>query len=229
MANLKINKKFSLKDKFSDVAPWHYDATKKEPIPDLGNVKFDYESMCDWLIERCDWQPKDAKRGIGRYFTDGKVNLSMIQDKEKAFKKLFDVWMKSNWNLENSTYFEFYDEELGDFYQPLMEAYQDKFGEILNPQLRVFVMAPMQHLGLHFDTFGTYRDKHHIKGPIFRAMTFVSDWEWGHYSLVGNNVLHQYKAGDTVHIQQNVPHCGGNLGFNPKITMNITGILDESL
>ena len=54
-------------------------------------------------------------------------------------------------------------------------------------------------------------------------VTFIDDWEWGHYTLVGNEVLHQYQAGQTYQIKPNIFHCSGNMGFNPQITMNITG------
>ena len=108
--------------------------------------------------------------------------------------------------------------------QPLMEAYQNKFGEIAQSQLRIYVKPPMTALGLHADTFGSYQRQHTKEQSVFRALTFVEDWEWGHYTLIGNEVCHQYKAGDTVQVKPNVFHCVGNMGFNPQITMNITGV-----
>ena len=218
-----------IKSEFSELFPWHCSPLSKgtDDCPHLGNIEFDYAGLTNFVLEMCEKQdPKTSGRGWSTYYQNEKLNHDKIKNRDIRFKKLFDTWIKSNWTMENSCFYEFHDEELGDFYQPLMEAYKNKFGEISQSQLRLYVKPPMTALGLHADTFGSYQKQHITEQSVFRALTFIEDWEWGHYTLIGNEVCHQYKAGDTVQIKPNVLHCVGNMGFNPQITMNITGVRD---
>ena len=50
---------------------------------------------------------------------------------------------------------------------------------------------------------------------------------WGHYFCVGNNVVHQWKAGDIITWEPHIHHCGSNAGMTPKITLNITGLVEK--
>lgn len=217
-----------IKSEFGELFPWHYDPLDKHTndCPALGKIKFDFSSMTDHVIKMCESQdPKTSGKGFGHYFYNGEIDKKLVASRDRKFQKLFEVWQKSNWTMDNSCYYEFHDQELGDFYQPLIDAYQEKFGEIRHKQLRVFVKPPMTALGLHADTYGTYCRQFECEPEqVFRALTFVEDWQWGHYTLIGNTVCHQYTAGDSFHIKPNVFHCSGNIGFNPQITMNITGI-----
>ena len=58
-------------------------------------------------------------------------------------------------------------------------------------------------------------------------MVFLTDWDWGHYFCVGNNVVHQWKAGDIITWEPHIHHCGSNAGMTPKITLNITGLVEK--
>ena len=217
----------NIKEELGGLFPWHYDPLKRDTndCPKLGHVAFDYKGLASFVKEMCKGQdPKTSGKGWSAYYKDGKINHQKINGRDTKFKKLFETWLKSNWTLDNSCFYEFQDKELGDFYRPLLEAYQNKFGEISSSQLRVYVKPPMTALGLHADTFGSYQRQHVKQESVFRALTFVEDWEWGHYTMIGNEVCHQYNAGDTVQIKPNVLHCVGNMGFNPQITMNITGV-----
>ena len=219
-----------IKSEFGELFPWHYSPLSKNTndCPTLGNLEFDYSALKEYVLQKCSKQEvKKSGKGFSHYFENGQVKNKIIEARDEKFKKQFDTWIKSNWTLDNSCYYEFHDEELGDFYKPLLDAYEQKFGHIKHKQLRVFVKEPMTSLGLHADTYGTFCRKHNCEiDDVFRAMTFVEDWQWGHYTLVGNEVCHQYRAGDSFKIKPNVFHCAGNMGFNPQITMNITGVLD---
>jgi hypothetical protein len=220
-----------IQKEFGNLFPWHYNAMDKSinDCPSLGTVNFDYKSLSEHVMKLCESQnPKTNGKGFGYYFENGNIKQSLIDSRDEKFRKLFNTWIKSNWTLENSCFYEFHDEELGDFYQPLINAYQEKFGYIKHKQLRVFIKPPMTAIGLHADTYGTFCRKHGCDiNEVFRALTLVGDWQWGHYVLVGNEVCHQYREGDSVKINPNVFHCVGNIGFNPLITMNITGVLEN--
>jgi hypothetical protein len=62
---------------------------------------------------------------------------------------------------------------------------------------------------------------------VIRYMVFLKDWDWGHYFGIGNNVIHQWKAGDMITWNPHMHHCGSNAGMSPKITLNITGFIEK--
>jgi hypothetical protein len=216
------------KEQFEKFFPWHYDAMAKDTndCPALGNLELDYKSITEHVVKLCETQdPKNNGRGWAYYFENGKVKEDIVADRPESFQKMFEVWRKTGWTKDNSCFYEFQDEEMGDFYKVIVDAYQEKFGEMKHKQLRVFLKPPMTALGLHCDTYNSYSRKHNAEiSKIFRVLTTVEDWQWGHYNLIGNNVVHQHRAGDCYQIKPNVFHLSGNLGFNPMITMNITGI-----
>lgn len=216
------------KKHFEKYFPWHYDALAKDTkdCPAMGNLELDYKSIAEHVIDLCKTQdPKNNGRGWDYYFKDGKVREEVIADRPEGFQKMFEVWQKTGWTKDNSCFYEFQDQEMGDYYKVIVDAYQEKYGELRNTQLRVFLKPPMTALGLHCDTYNSYSRKHNADpSSIFRVFTLVEDWQWGHYNLIGNDIIHQHKAGDCYLIKPNVFHLSGNLGFNPMITMNITGI-----
>ncbi len=217
-----------IESKFSKHFDWHFDPLKKDhnDCPDLGVMPFDYKSLSSHFIEKCSSQDRKANgKGWDYYFENGNLRQDIIESKSEGFQELFQVWLDTGWTHENSCYFEFWDEDLEDFYQPLLDAYFEFVGELKHTQIRLFIKPPMTTLGLHADTYNSYCRKHSINtDQVFRVQTFVEDWEWGHYNLIGNHVCHQYNAGQSQQIKQNVFHLSGNFGFNPMCTMNITGV-----
>lgn len=220
-------KKINIKDEFSEHFPWHYDPLKEntDDCPSLGKLNFDFSSLKRRVLGLCNSQdPKKSGRGWSHYFEHDKVREDIIKSRPQSFQKMFAVWQDCGWTKDNSCFYEFQDEELGDLYMPIIDVYEQKFGRLQNKQLRVFVKPPMTALGLHCDTYNSYSRKYNVEqSKIFRVFTLVEDWEWGHYNLVGNNVIHQHRMGECYQIKPNVFHLSGNLGFNPMITMNLTG------
>jgi len=224
-------RKVDLKKTFQKYFPWHYDPLKENTndCPALGNLDLEYNSIVDFVLGLCEKQnPKNNGRGWSYYFKNGRVRHDVISKRPESFQKMFDTWLKTGWNHDNSCFYEFHDNELGEYYPVIMEAYEKMFGKLKNKQLRVFVKPPMTALGLHCDTYNSYARKHGVEQKqIFRAFTVMEDWQWGHYNLIGNEVLHQYRAGECYQINPNIFHLSGNMGFNPMITMNLTGVRHE--
>lgn len=221
--------KFNIKERFEKHFPWHYNPLQKNhsDFEDLGLLHFDYSSLVDFVLKESVKQnrTKNNKGWSSYYSQDGFFNYGILKDKSDSAKELVATWLDCGWTLDNSCYYEFHDQELDDFYKPLLNAYFNKWGELKDAQLRVFVKPPMTALGLHADTYSSYIKKFNTSiDNVFRIHTFIEDWDWGHYTLIGNHVCHQYTAGQSQQIKPNVFHCSGNIGFNPLITMNITGI-----
>ena len=59
-------------------------------------------------------------------------------------------------------------------------------------------------------------------------MIQLTDWEQGHFWSYGNYMYKQWSAGEvTTFDWQNVPHSTANAGHNPRVTLQITGIMTD--
>ena len=226
----KLKNKINLKREFQENFPWHYDPMLKDhdDAPALGNIKFDYKLMCDKALALCDNQgdPRYNNRGFSYYLNkDLEIDPNNFKDRDDNFKKLMSLWLRTRCTADNSCYWEFHDQEIGELYEPLLKTYQELYPFVDKCQVRVVVKPPMSALTMHADTYGTYSRKYNVnKDQIFRVLTFAEDWQWGHYFLLGNHVCHQYTAGDSYQVKPNVWHMTANMGVNPKISLTFTGI-----
>jgi hypothetical protein len=226
----KLKNRIDLKEEFGKDFPWHYDPMLKDhdDAPNMGNIVFDYESLCEQAIKLCTRQgdPKHNNRGFSYYLNDNlEIDPETFKDRDVKFKKLMSLWQRTRCNADNSCYWEFHDDEIGDLYSPLLETYKKLYPFVDKCQIRVVVKPPMSALTMHADTYGTYSRKYSVsKDQVFRVLTFCEDWQWGHYFLLGNHVCHQYRAGDSFRVKPDVWHMTANMGVNPKISMTFTGV-----
>lgn len=58
---------------------------------------------------------------------------------------------------------------------------------------------------------------------IRRVLISLEDWNWGHVMMFGTSVWKQWKAGTLIYWHYGVPHCAANMGFEPRISVSITG------
>ena len=95
-----------------------------------------------------------------------------------------------------------------------------------NCKMRLHVQRPGQVWNLHLDKL----EKWHPEDPsrVMRIMIALNDWEPGHFFSYGNYVHSMWRAGDvTTFDWQNIPHSTANAGHNPRITLQITGVVTE--
>ena len=101
-----------------------------------------------------------------------------------------------------------------------------------NPVVKIYKQEPGNTLPWHFDTFSEYAHRYNIEQTeirkIKRYLMFLKDWHWGHILQIGNNVLHQWRAGDTVMWPYGMYHLACNGGITSKWTLQITGIEGEN-
>jgi hypothetical protein len=56
----------------------------------------------------------------------------------------------------------------------------------------------------------------------------LTDYEQGHFSSYGNYIHTQWRAGDvTTFDWQNLPYSTANAGHNPRVTLQLTGVVTE--
>ena len=223
-------KKIDIKTTFEKKFDWHYDPTLTDTndAPYIGVLNgIDFEKFSNFVIDLCSHQdPITSRRGWSAYLDNDFKNVDpdTYKDKDDTFLSLMNTWQQSNCNKYNSCYYEFYDNELQEFEQIIKNSFTDLVGDIKDCFIRVSVKPPMTGLILHADTYNSYSRKHNVDTDnIVRYITTIEPWEWGHYLLIGNECIHQWKSGETYQIKPNVFHCTGNFGFNPKILLTITG------
>jgi len=89
--------------------------------------------------------------------------------------------------------------------------------------LRLLEYMPGHSLPLHSDGMEGF-SKIYGEGNPTRFFVAVSEWDWGHVLQVHDNIISNWKSGDTYIIPPAVFHTSANFGIAPKYTLTITGI-----
>lgn len=95
-----------------------------------------------------------------------------------------------------------------------------------NVGISFYRMDTLCALPLHTDSYLTYRKMFDIEDPsvIWRCIIFLEDWKSGHYFEIDGSAFMNWRAGDYVMWNNDVPHYAGNFGLEPRYTMQITGM-----
>lgn len=88
-----------------------------------------------------------------------------------------------------------------------------------------FKMLQGDALPEHQDQYIYYRKLFHIEDPnqIFRCIIFLEDWKSGHYFEIDKHCISNWRQGDYVCWNNDVPHAAANIGTEPRYTIQITG------
>ena len=110
-----------------------------------------------------------------------------------------------------------------------MPVYAEPFFTLFdwdNVGLAFYRMNTCEILPLHTDHYISYIEKFNLTDAsnIYRAVVFLEDWKSGHYFEIDNKGLVNWSKGDYVWWRNDVPHFAGNIGLEPRYTMQITGI-----
>jgi hypothetical protein len=89
--------------------------------------------------------------------------------------------------------------------------------------LRLLEYMPGHSLPLHYDGFEGFK-RLYGKENSTRFFVAISDWDWGHALQVHDNMIANWKPGDTYIIPAGVCHASTNFGISPKYTLTVTGV-----
>ena len=94
--------------------------------------------------------------------------------------------------------------------------------------LSVIKQMPGQTIPEHFDTFYKFSKNNNCKKEdVCRLNFFLEEWKTGHYfEILGEPFVKWNKMNFKI-IRYNEPHLSGNMGMEPKYTMQITGLYEE--
>jgi hypothetical protein len=203
----------SYKNEFKN--KWHFDPKKKTTdFYFLGNLN-------TGLLELLNIANKEVKKKPLSQVLSADKNFSKRSDrKTKAFKD----W---GYTKEVTNYLQIFSEDYPNVFKPLIA----KCGLDYATSSIVY-QPPGNIIPWHYDTHAKFHEKLKNRGvnhelKLIRYMLFLTDWSWGHYFAVGNSVVHQWKMGDLITWSPHMHHCGSNAGMEPKITVNITGVITK--
>jgi hypothetical protein len=103
-----------------------------------------------------------------------------------------------------------------------------KASGLWNPQIMFLEQPPGKFIPWHRDSYNNYRRNHAMVDDDVEVIRQLNDWNWGHYVLVGNDVIHQYNIGDIHCWPEGIYHCTGNAGYWPRYCLTITGVVTPS-
>ena len=66
-----------------------------------------------------------------------------------------------------------------------------------------------------------------LDNGIRRVLIALEDWDWGQILMFGTDTWKQWNAGDMIYWEYGVPHCASNMGYSPRISVSITGLVTE--
>ena len=88
---------------------------------------------------------------------------------------------------------------------------------------RIHVQQPGEVWNLHIDKLYKWNPDH--PDSVMRIMIQLTAWQPGQFWEYGNYHYNHWRAGDvTTFDWANIPHCTANAGFNPRVTLQLTGI-----
>jgi hypothetical protein len=108
---------------------------------------------------------------------------------------------------------------------PVLQAMSNNFG-LKDCMERIHVQMPGQLWHLHIDKL--YKWFPEDPSQVMRIFIQLTDWRPGQFWEYGNFHWNQWSAGDiTTFDWANVPHSTANSGFDPRVTLQLTGIITD--
>lgn len=91
---------------------------------------------------------------------------------------------------------------------------------------RIHVQRPGELWNLHIDKLGKWSPDDPSR--VMRVFIQLTDWQPGQFWEFGNYHWNQWRAGDVATFDwANMPHSTANAGHNPRVTLQLTGIITD--
>ena len=191
---------------------WHFNPTKKsKDYQYVGKIITNFKDTDKFL------KNNRKKHSLHVVNDDKKYKNSKLNSRITSFRK----W---GYKKEQTQFYQYFSDDYPKIFKRFIE-----FSNLDLATSSVIKQYPGNILPWHYDTHVNFKSKiKNLKNiEIIRYMVFLTDWSWGHYFAVGNSVIHQWKKGDVITWKNHMHHCGSNSGMEPKMTMNITGIVNK--
>lgn len=205
-------------------------------------------SNWDYTVSRSNYHFTDKKDSLGDYFS---VHGVIDSNWSSELKILNELARPMNWanrkntcgrNGETPKFLEAEENDLAnagadpkmtlvriidDFSSlPMLKDVADSFG-LEKAKYRIHIQRTGDVFNRHIDTLDQIFPDDNVE-DIIRIGIMLADWKPGQFYCYGNYTYEGWKAGE-VHTFDwfNVPHCTANAGYDPRITLQLTGIKTE--
>jgi len=142
------------------------------------------------------------------------------QERSSNFEDQNKNFFSAGYNEYNSKYLQTFD----------VDKKCIKFGKTVFPRFSMSIIKqnPGQTIPAHLDTFFTFSSNNGVDpADCVRINVFLEDWKSGHYFEINETPVLHWKQGDAIIIRNSDLHLSGNMGMQPKYTMQITGVWNE--
>jgi len=110
-----------------------------------------------------------------------------------------------------------------DWNQNIMNWFADTFG-MKDIGTGYYKMDTDMILPTHSDTYERYRNIFGVElRNCYRVIVYLEDWKPGHVSEIDGVGVTNWKKGDYLFWESDVPHMAANIGLEPRYTLQITG------
>ena len=114
--------------------------------------------------------------------------------------------------------------------QHTVQDLRDQGFNLQNIGTSFYVMRPGDILPRHQDTYARYCRHHGVRtDQIWRAIVFLQDWQPGFLFEINDQSISGYDNGNYVIWYNDAPHMAGNVGSQPRYTLQITGTIHDGI
>jgi hypothetical protein len=159
---------------------------------------------------------------IGRFWgEEGFKDLTYV--KKPIKQSQVDEWIEAGYGDVKSFNGSMYDNS-----NPMPEwalRFDTYFPNIKNKTYTIYKMETLEIMPPHVDHFDYYMSSNNIddKDQVCRIIVMLEDWKPGHYLEINGRAFTNWVAGDWFQWTGNCPHAAGNIGIQPRYTLQITG------
>jgi hypothetical protein len=149
-----------------------------------------------------------------------KVSDNVSLGKASEYDEQNIKYIMAGYTDKNTQYYQTFDlpEEYHTFAKSIFSEYS----------LSVIKQMPGQTIPQHFDTFYKFCEKNNCsKIDVCRLNFFLEEWKTGHYFEINNEPYVDWRKMNFKIIRYGQLHLSGNMGMEPKYTMQITGLYEE--
>jgi len=148
--------------------------------------------------------------------------MNNVDDSERSpeFEKQNAKYRLLGFKKENTTFYQSFDltDDIYTFCRNLFNNYSAS----------IIKQTPGNTIPAHTDTFYNFCKKNNSRpDDTIRVNIFLETWKTGHYFEIDNTPVLNWDKGDAIIIPYGVEHLSGNMGKEPKYTMQITGLKHE--
>ena len=152
----------------------------------IGNIKFNSKKLINKISKI------EKKTKISAIVnSDSKLKKAKLHNRIQSFRD----W---GYKKEQTKYVQIFSNDYPDIFEKFIKLSGLNFATS-----SLIKQYPGNIIPWHYDTHITFKNKikknEKLKNKkILRYMVFLTDWDWGHYFCVGNNIVHQWRAGDII-------------------------------